>query len=72
MITNKQIPDEVVEAAARAMWRTTDPSEWEKGMAHVAIAAALNAWPGADIRFAPEALSHQALILPLPPEVTHD
>ena len=41
------IPPEAVEAAARAMWRTDDPSQWEKGMAIAAIAAAIRAWPGA-------------------------
>jgi hypothetical protein len=33
--------DELVEAAARAMWKTDEPSQWELGMARAAIAVAL-------------------------------
>ena len=45
MLKPEQIPDEVVEAARYAFHNATGPTvadDW-----HVAIAAALNVWPGA-------------------------
>lgn len=77
MIDPKQIPDEVVEAAAKALseaelW----PGVWSRldsvvqdaftAQARAAIAAALNAWPGAD-----EIEDHDRrpyLALPIPKE----
>jgi hypothetical protein len=74
MIDPKQIPKEVVEAAARAMWRTDDPSQWEKGMAIVALTAAMNAWEGAIPTSATDHLlvARPALVLPLPKEGADD
>jgi len=73
MIRADMIPDEVVEAAARAL---ADDAKlnWDdvpyahnvmRGEARAAIAAALNAWPGMDCRptFGPS-----RIILPLPQE----
>jgi len=76
MIDPKQIPDEVVEAAARAIrqWlaytlhKDTRASELTDGeheeLARASIAAALNAWEGevSVSRFHPH---HKSLILPL-------
>ncbi len=49
MIDPKQIPDEVVEAAAKTLMDPDYPNSWPAWMdeARAAIAAALNAWPGA-------------------------
>ena len=63
MLKPEQIPDEVVEAARYAFHNATGPTvadDW-----HVAIAAALNAWPGGVCRptFGPS-----RIILPLPQE----
>jgi hypothetical protein len=84
MIRPEQIPDEVVEAAAKAVaeqlgddwndnvhtfcgddWRLTPDGAKEacRAIARAAIAAALNAWPGA----APK-LDGRYLLLPLPQE----
>ena len=55
MLKVDQIPDEVVEAAARAAWKLKDQRLWEilkatqpnwQDEARASIAAALNAWPG--------------------------
>ena len=67
MIKPDMIPNEVVEAAAMAMWRTDDPTAWEKMMAATAIFAALDAWPGMVTNYSWDA-SHGRLILPLPQE----
>ena len=66
MIDPKQIPDEVVEVAARSMGWTSAivlPQDRLRFKGH--IAAALNAWPGMDCRptFGPS-----RIILPLPQE----
>jgi hypothetical protein len=74
MIRADQIPDEVVEAAARAI---ANDAEWNwddvpyahdviRSEARAAIAAALNAWPGAML----DCWAHYdgALLLPLPQE----
>ena len=63
MLKPEQIPDEVVEAARYAFHNATGPTvadDW-----HVAIAAAINAWPDAEARptFGPS-----RIILPLPQE----
>jgi len=43
------IPPAVVEAAARAMWPSSEPpTAWERTMAHIALRAGLKAWPNAD------------------------
>ena len=70
MIRAEQIPDEVVEAAARAAWRLKDQRLWEvlkatqpkwRDEARASIAAALNAWPGIDVR----GVYYPWIILPL-------
>jgi hypothetical protein len=63
MIDPKQIPKAVIDAAYHAYWHEKPNSGFAE-----AIAAALNAWPGVEVRFAPEAVSHRAIILPLPKE----
>lgn len=45
-MTDITIPPEALEAAAKAMWKTDDPSQWELGMARAACLAMLRAWPG--------------------------
>jgi hypothetical protein len=47
MIRAEQIPDEVVEAAAKTLMDPDYPNSWPAWMdeARAAIAAALNAWP---------------------------
>jgi hypothetical protein len=45
-MTDITIPPEALEAAAKAMWKTDDPSQWELGMARAACLAMLKAWPG--------------------------
>jgi hypothetical protein len=71
MINAEQIPDEVVEAAARAMWRTDEPSQWDLGMADIALRAGINAWP--DVRHSIERNgSYPVLILPLTQEPSND
>ena len=61
MIRAEQIPDEVVEALAVA-WRD------EMNSAH-AIAVALNAWPGVEIR---PTFEPSRVILPLPLEASDE
>lgn len=80
MTTAKQIPDEVVEAAARGLARyncdqwDSDPERfWPHfaDQARAAIAAALNAWPGAwDERLQHHIGNH--LILPLPQQASDE
>ena len=93
MIRADQIPDEVVEAAARAEYETMraeaisdhgaiaetmycpwekvspDAKEYYMRLARAAIAAAINAWPGATM-YGPHPSGHgptvPQLILPLP------
>jgi hypothetical protein len=69
MIKPDMIPNEVVEAAAKAMWRTDDPTAWEKMMAATAIFAALDAWPEG---FTDTLEVRQTIILPLPQEARDD
>ena len=64
MLKAEQIPDEVVEAARYAFHNATGPTvadDW-----HVAIAAALNAWPGAHTWDTGQVWHHPAIVLPLP------
>jgi hypothetical protein len=72
LIKPEQIPDEVVEAATKAF----DASEEDAYVSHahdirVAIAAAINAWPGMVI-YPPDVLDStinpERIILPLPME----
>ncbi len=84
MIKPEQIPDAVVEAAARAMRDTymkandVPPYNTETHYplsafvqeARAAIAAALNAWPGAEVVEWYHA--DKTLILPLPQEASDD
>jgi len=74
MIKPDQIPDEVVEAAARAAWgvlRAED--EWLlKTKARAAIAAALSAWPGAFPWTFNGPLEGTGYVLPVPTEVSDD
>jgi hypothetical protein len=75
MIDPAQIPDEVVEAAARARWRCAKPTEWEKETCRLIIAAGLAAWPGMiDARedFERWGLGGNHLILPLPQQASDD
>lgn len=78
MIDPKQIPDEVMEAAASAITMAlilaveedcracalTD--EERKELARAAIAAALNAWPGVEVNYRICSRGTEYLILPLP------
>ncbi len=74
MIRADQIPDEVVEAAVKAF----DESEEDAYVSHAhdiraAIAAALNAWPGAELDPYPQGTGKKAVVkwyldLPLPQE----
>jgi len=81
MIRPEQIPDEVVEAAARAIrqWlaytlhKDTRASELTDGeheeLARAALAAALNAWPDMVERFFPnDPTRASGIFLPLPQE----
>lgn len=77
MIRADMIPDEVVEAAARAAWKLKDQRLWEilkatqpnwRDEAREALAASLNAWPGAVWResgVGREIVSRR-IVLPLP------
>jgi hypothetical protein len=72
MIRAEQIPDEVVEAALHA-YDISFKNDYTTGEQDIvaAIAAALNAWPGGQVRlsmFTPQ----EEIILPLPQEVTDD
>jgi hypothetical protein len=75
MIKPEQIPDEVEEAAGLAVWNfpiSVDP-DTARQIARAAIAAALNAWPGAETRLEdwhtpPETI----LILPLPKDAADE
>lgn len=79
MIKVDQIPDEVVEAAARAAWKLKDQRLWEilkatqpnwQDEARASIAAALNAWPGVTTTSWFENSVRKAVLnIPLPPEV---
>ncbi len=68
MIRAEQIPDEVVEAAAKAIGEETYVSNRQtlKDAARAAIAAALNAWPGAEIEVCKS--GETGVYLPLPQE----
>lgn len=73
MINDITIPPEALEAAAKAMWKTNDPSQWELGMARAACLAMLHAWPKAkEIRVTMPIGTWvddlPAIILPLPQE----
>jgi hypothetical protein len=67
MINPEQIPDEVVKAGAKELshtngWRSPQGIYACEPVARDIVAAALNAWDGAEVRFAPEAVSHRAII----------
>ncbi len=69
MIKDEQIPDEVVEAAAKSISEFSEPiDKWRYHIseARAAIAAAINAWPGA--WHVDAADFEEKLILPLPQE----
>ena len=73
MIDQKQIPPEVVEAAARGLARDSDPERfWPHfaDQARAAITAALNAWPGVLSASKGNGIfvGCSAFILPLPTE----
>ena len=86
MIRADMIPDEVVEAAARAAWRLKDQRLWEvlkatqpkwRDEARASIAAALNAWPGSEYVYRQPhrravSYSSPAIILPLPQEASDE
>lgn len=72
MINPEQIPDKVVEAAARAMekadshaYEYQQTSSWEH-LAAAAILAGLKAWPGMHPSVVEQGPADLALILPLP------
>lgn len=74
MIDANQIPDEVVEAAARAAWKLKDQRLWEilkatqpnwQDEARASIAAALSAWPGAHKWDTAQVWHQAAIVLPL-------
>jgi hypothetical protein len=70
MIDPAQIPDEAVEAAARAIGAETYVGNKQtlRDAGRAAIAAALNAWPGMDVeRFMPDSGPY-TIHLPLPQE----
>jgi hypothetical protein len=76
MIRAEHIPDEVVEAAAKAAYENQRTRKWDRcgyvGQqqlrrdARAAIAAALNAWPGAEIEVYKS--GETGVYLPLPQE----
>ena len=68
MIRAEQIPDEVVEAAAKTLMAPDYPNSWPAWMdeARAALAAALNAWPGAHTWDTGQVWHHPAIVLPLP------
>ena len=67
MIDAKQIPDEVVEAAAKSMgWPSAIVFPQDKLRFKGHLAAALNAWPG--VQFKMNGAMRTFLILPLPKE----
>lgn len=79
-MTPEQIPDEVVEAAAKAI---ADDAKlnWDdvpyahkvmRGEARAAVAAALNAWPGAEIHNFDGWTHCEGVVLPLPQEADND
>lgn len=74
MIKPDQIPDEVVQTAREA-WLRSDVNAIEDW--RVAIAAALNAWPGSEFVYRQPhrravSYSKPAIILPLPQEASDD
>jgi hypothetical protein len=69
-MTDITIPPEALEKAARAMWRTDEPSQWELGMADIALRAGINAWPGMEIELV--GMEEDYLILPMDTENTND
>ena len=68
MIRADMIPDEVVEAAARAIQKETGSFN----EARAAIVAALSAWPGAEINQRICSRGTEYLILPLPAEASDE
>jgi len=76
MIRAEQIPDEVVEAACRAYTSIMLDIAPELAISE-AIAAALNAWPGAELDPYPQGTGKKAVVkwyldLPLPQEPRDD
>ena len=69
-MTDITIPFEALEAAAKVMWKTDDPSQWELGMARAACLAMLAAWPGMEWKLYWRSLDE--IILPLPKENIND
>ncbi len=67
-MTDITIPPEALEAAAKAMWKTDDPSQWELGMAHAACLAMLKAWPDMQLSCLTVEVPGHKIILPLPTE----
>jgi hypothetical protein len=70
VITADQIPDEVVEAAARTLAGSAQLNlmAWN-AHARAAIAAALNAWPDMEVR---PTFNPSRIILPLTQEIPDD
>lgn len=70
MINPAQIPDEVVEAAARAIGEETYVGNKQtlRDAGRAAIAAALNAWPGMTLHQQDINAEYSYFVLPLPQE----
>jgi hypothetical protein len=64
MIRSEQISDEVIEAAKEA-YRHTDEKTMSDWLAEI-IAAAVNAWPGAEVHNFDGWTHAEGLVLPLP------
>ena len=74
MIDPAQIPDEVVEAAARAIGEETYVGNKQtlRDAGRAAIAAALNAWPGMTLHQQDINAEYSYFVLPLPQEVSDE
>ena len=60
-----------LEAAAKAVWKTDEPSQWELCMVRTACLAMLKEWPGIEYMMGDEAFPFHHIILPLTQENTN-
>ena len=72
MIDPAQIPDEVVEAAAKAEYEYMETHESWHGSMRAAIAAALASWPGMTLHQQDINAEYSYFVLPLPTEKNDD
>lgn len=74
MLKADQIPDEVARLADEAYYDTAgeNPTMSDENIMKHAIAAALNAWPGAARHDFAHADGEECIILPLPKEVSDE